>query len=81
MSLPEFAVLQITFKVDHEQQICDSYDDEKDEGEFSNEVFKIGEVIEVDLLTEHDVFINVQFANGSVAMGIPKSVIDIEVIR
>ena len=63
---------KLTFKQDAELEFVESYDEETDKTETSDETFKAGDVLETDILSETATTISVQAADGSCCYGLPK---------
>lgn len=61
----------ITFIKDCELVIVESYDEDTDTTEEHNEVFKEGDVVEVDFLRHSETTADFQFGDGSVAFQVP----------
>jgi prepilin-type processing-associated H-X9-DG protein len=66
--------MKIQFKNTVQLEVCESYDEEQDKGNFSLETFPPDEIHDVDLLTDHGETINIQFGDGSVCFCIPKTI-------
>lgn len=68
----------IKFKTDCVLNIVENFDEESDViTEESQETFKIGEEIDVDIISDNGNNIDIQFGDGSVAFGIDKSFVEI----
>lgn len=65
----------IKFLVSAELEVVESYDEENDKAETSNVSFSVGNTVEVDVLSETEDRISVQFADGSCCYGIDKEIL------
>jgi hypothetical protein len=62
----------IKFTEDVLLEFTESYDEETDVAETTDEYFKKGETLEGDIVGEHPKTISLQAADGSVCYGIPR---------
>lgn len=68
----------ITFLQDAEIEVVETYDEETDTAESSDEIFRKGEKVEVDIFGRADDNINVQFGDGSCCFGLPLAIVEVE---
>lgn len=66
----------IKFIKDAELEVTESYDEEADFAETHTETFRAGESVEADVFDDRGDSVNVQFGDGSVVYGLPKSLIE-----
>ncbi len=69
--------MKITFKRDCELEVVESYDEDTDHTETSDATFKAGEIVDADIEGVRDNgTVNIQFADGSMAYGVPKDLLE-----
>jgi hypothetical protein len=69
--------MKIIFLADTELEIVENYNEQDDVVESSQEIFRKGAVHEVDMLYKDEVYMDVQFGDGSCCFGIPLSLVNI----
>ena len=59
---------------DIELEIIETYNEETDEADSYSETFMKGNTEEVDIINSNEDFVDFQFGDGSVSLGVPKNV-------
>lgn len=67
----------IKFLESAEVEVVEFYDEENDKAETSNVSFFQGETFEVDVLSETEDRISIQFGDGSCCYGIEKRIVEV----
>ena len=63
-------------------EVVEDFDEDTDEVTSKvDERFDEGEMVDVEIINEHKEFINIQFADGSVSFGVPRSCFEIVPIK
>jgi hypothetical protein len=70
-------IMKIRFNKDVELEVVESYDEELDKTETSDEFFSKGDEVDVDLLSSHPDTVGIQFGDGSCCYGLPKSCFEV----
>ena len=68
--------MKIKWNKDVEIEVCDHYDEENDAGFFVDESFKLGTIVDVDILARREDNTDMQFGDGSVAFVVENSCFD-----
>ena len=66
----------IRFKQPAELEIVEWYDEANDETHTKDETFSEGEVVDADIFDDRGETVNMQFGDGSVAYGVPKTIFE-----
>lgn len=69
---------KIQFTQDTEIEVCESFDEENDQGEFFNQIFRKGDIeSEVDIAEAGQSHVDLQFGDGSMAFFVPTNLFTI----
>ena len=69
--------MKIKWKHDTELSVVDSFNEEEDYTYTSNVSIKKGEIDDIDIISLDNDCMNIQFGNGSAALGVPKHFFEI----